>query len=198
MNVLLDIIGSTIFVGILIITIFTVNNNMVMGNFKSITTYEVQTQAVQLGRIIEYDIYKMGYNVTANKILAGDTARIKFRADLENKGKTDTVEYLLGSYITTSANPRDRQLSRVVNGNTLFISYNVTKFYIRYYDSLFNVLTSPLSAASLLKLRQIKISMELQTPDPVDYLTKQNGIDTLYTGAYYEKLISPRNLQLLM
>jgi hypothetical protein len=198
MNVLLDIFGSTIFVGILIITILTVNNNIVMSNYKSISTYEIQTQAVQLGRILEYDIYKMGYSISnpSLRVLGADTSYLQFKADLADNGTINTVTYQLGNSISTTINPRDKQLSRVVDGTTLFISYNATKFFLTYYDSAMTKLATPLSAANLLKVRTIKVKLQLETPDPVDVIlrTNPNRTDSLYTGAYYEKLITARNL----
>jgi hypothetical protein len=198
MNIILDILGSTIFVGILIITILTVNSNIVMSNYKSVSTYEIQTQSVQLGRILEYDIYKMGYNVSnpSLRLLGADTSYLKFEADLDNKGTINTVTYQLGSPIVATTNPRDLQLSRIVDGTTLFVSYNATKFYLTYYDSTMKMLSTPLSAANLLKVRTIKVKLQLETPDPVDIIQRSNPnrTDSLYTGAYYEKLISARNL----
>jgi hypothetical protein len=196
MNVILDIIGSTLFVGILIITILTINSNIVMGNYKSIATYEVQIQAAQLGRIMEYDVYKMGYKVQSDEILIAEDAHLKFKADLADNGTINTVEYLLGNAITTSVNPRDRQLTRIVDGSTLFISYNATKFKIMYYDSTMTKLPTPLSAANMKKIRSVDVVLELETPDPVEIIRNagSNRFDTLYTGAYYEKLITARNL----
>ena len=196
MSVLFDIIGSTLFTGILIVTILTINNNMVMGNYKSIASYEIQTQTIQLGRIMEYDIFKMGYNVpkTSPKIVSADTSFLKFYSDLTNSGTINTIQYQLGSYIPGSPNPRDRQLTRIVDGASLFISYNATRFYFSYYDSAMNKLATPVSAANLLKIRSVNIVMMLETPDPIDFAIRPNRTDTLYTGAYYEKLITARNL----
>lgn len=198
MNVLLDIIGSTIFVGILIITILTVNNNIVMSNYKSISTYEIQTQAVQLGRIIEYDLYKIGFNVAtkANRITFADTSNITFQADLNNSGTINSIQYQTGATNGSSKNPRDKKLTRIVDGAPLFISFNATRFIMTFYDSAMHKLTTPLSAADRLKVRTINVMLQLETPDPVDFVHRLNPdrIDTLYTGAYYEKLISARNL----
>lgn len=194
MNVMLDIIGSVMFTGILIITILTVNNNMVMSNYKSISTYEVQTQSVQLGRILEFDLYKVGYKVYGGEILFADTSRLIFRSDLEDKGRIDTIEYNLGSYMGTSANPRDRQLSRIVNGSPLFISYNATRFILTYYDSVMTKMTTPLSAVNRARVRSINVLLALETPDPIEVRLKGTVKDSLYTGSYYEKLVPTRNL----
>jgi len=196
MNVILDIIGSTLFVGILIITVLTINNNMVMGNYKSIATNEVQIQAAQLGRIMEYDIYKMGYKVQSDEILIAESDNLKFKADLADNGTINTIEYLLGAPISTSVNPRDKQLTRIVDGSPLFISYNATRFLITFYDSIMTKLPTPLSTADMKKVRSVNILLELETPDPVEIIKRANStrLDSLYTGAYYEKLITARNL----
>jgi len=193
---ILDIIGSTMFVGILIISILTINNNMVMGNAKSISTYLIQSQTQELARIVENDVYKMGFRVYGNEVLFGDSSQLRFRADLSNNGTINTVEYILGDRISESANPNDRKLSRIVDGSTLFISFNATRFYIQYFDSAMQKLTTPLSVADLKRVRTVNILLALQTPDPVDFYRKAGTgeLCPVYGSAHYEKLISAQNL----
>ena len=128
MQVLLDVIGASLLVGILLLTAISINSNLTMSTWKTSTTYNIESQGIQLARIIEYDLYKLGYAVASSKILLADSVRLKFRANLLDKAnKIDTVEYVLGSAVAGSSNPKDNQLSRTVNGSPLFISYNVIR-----------------------------------------------------------------------
>lgn len=207
MSSILDIIGSTILVGILAITVFNINNNFSMSTFKAMETYQVQSQGVQLGRILEHDLYKIGYRVDTLKVLKADTANIIFRADIDDDGAPDSVEYVLGTSVVSSVNSRDKQLNRIVNGSSLFISYNVTRFYLSYYDSASTLIATPISTeANLRRIRAVKVVLILESPDPVEYIdrgtqtststyqTSTSKVDSLYTGAYYEKLLHPRNM----
>ncbi|HLX11721.1 MAG TPA: hypothetical protein VKS81_02805 [Bacteroidota bacterium] len=196
MSVIYDVIGSTIFAGMLIVMLLRLNSTLVTGNYTSLEDYEMQKQTTQLSRIIEWDIYKMGYNVPTfvNKLLIADSSHLKFEADLNNTGIINIIEYQTGASNSVSHNPNDKQLTRTVDGAQLFISYNVTSFYLQYYDSLLNQLSTPVSAANLYKVRQIRVSLSIQTPDPISTVVYGTVTDTVYGGADFAKLIYLPNM----
>jgi len=187
MSVMLDVIGAAVLVGMLMVTILNVNVNMTMETYKSASEFHTQTEMIQLARIMEFDIYKIGYAVSKPSIVAADTAYLKFRANLsDTPGSRDSVEYILGTPVTTSVNPRDRHLLRVENISRVSISYSVTRFRLTYYNSRDSVLPTPISISDLDSIRAIKVYLTLESPEP---------FDSAYAGAYYEKMIYPRNLQ---
>ena len=187
MSVMLDVIGGALLVGMLMLTILNVNVNMTMETYKSASEFHTQTEMIQLARIMEFDIYKMGYGVSKPSIVAADTSHLKFRANLKDvAGGRDSVEYILGTPVTTSANPSDRHLLRIENVSTVSISYSVTRFRLTYYDRRDSVIPAPVTGFKLDSIRAVKIYLALESPLP---------FDSSYSGAFYEKIIYPRNLQ---
>jgi hypothetical protein len=187
MSVMLDVIGAALLVGMLMVTILNVNMNMTMETYKSASEFHTQTEMIQLARVMEFDLYKMGYAVSKPAIVAADTSYLKFRANLSDvAGARDSVEYLLGTPVTSSTNPRDRHLLRTENITKVSISYSVTRFRLSYYDRRDSLIPTPVSLANLDSIRSIGVYLTLESPD---------AYDSSYAGAYYEKLIYPRNLQ---
>jgi hypothetical protein len=156
--------------------------------FKSTSEFHTQTEVIQLARILEFDLYKVGYNVTKPGVfLIADTSHIKFKTNLYNiTGSTDIVEYILGSAVLTSVNPRDYKMSRIENLTTTYISYSVTRFKLTYYNSRDSILTTPVTGSLCDSIRAIRVLLTIESPQP---------FDGTYSQAYYEKLMYPRNLQ---
>ena len=105
---------------------------------------------------------------------------------LFRSGAGDVVEYLLGTTVSTSTNPRDKHLLRDENSSRISISYSVTRFKLTYYNARDSAMTTPVTGAKLDSIRSVRIYLTLESPEP---------FDNTYAGAYYEKLIYPRNLQ---
>lgn len=187
MAVMMDIIGAAVLVGMLMLTVMNININMNSETYRTATEFHTQTEMIQLARIFEFDVYKAGFNVVKPAIVAADTSYLKFRTNLLNvSGARDSVEYILGTPVTNSANPNDRHLLRIENVSTVSISYSVTRFRLTYYNSRDSVLATPVTGALLDSIRSIRINLTLESP---------SIIDGSYAGATYEKLIYPRNLQ---
>ena len=94
MSVILDILGSTVMLGSIILTILGINVNMNTETTKSAEEFHMQTELVQLGRILEFDYYKIGYDVPigTRKIITADTSHLKFKTNLWNGvGEVDSV-----------------------------------------------------------------------------------------------------------
>jgi len=187
MAVMMDIIGAAVLVGMLMLTVMNININMNSETYRTATEFHTQTEMIQLARIFEFDVYKAGYNVAKPAITAADTSHLMFKTNLLNvAGARDSVEYILGTAVTSSSNPNDRHLLRIENVTTVSISYSVTRFRLTYYDSRDSVIATPVTGALLDSIRSIRIKLTLESP---------SIIDGSYAGAYYEKLIYPRNLQ---
>ncbi len=189
---MIDIVGSAILVGMLMLTIMNANVNMSTETYKSTSEYHIQTEIIQLARIMEFDFYKMGYSVTKpGVVLVAESSHVKFKTNLQNKfvggiPTIDTVEYLLGTPNTLSPNPHDKHLMRVENVTKGFISYSCTRFYLTYYNANDVAMTAPVTGSSLDSIRSVKILLTAESP---------TQFDSTYASAYYEKIIYPRNLQ---
>lgn len=187
MSIMLDLIGAAVLVGMLLMTIMNVNINLNTETYKTASEFHTQTELIQLARIMESDLYKAGYFVSKPAISAAESSYIKFKTNLYNiVGRRDSVEYILGTPVTTSTNPRDKHLLRVENNSRVSISYSVTRFYMKYYNSNDSLLAAPVTGTWLDSIRSIRIYLNLESPEP---------FDSTYAGALYEKLIFPRNLQ---
>jgi hypothetical protein len=187
MSVMLDIVGAAVLVGMLMLTVMNININMNAETYRTATEFHTQTEMIQLARIFEFDVYKAGYGVAKPAIIAADSSHLKFRTNLLNvAGARDSVEYILGTPVTTSPNPNDKHLLRIENVSTVSISYSVTRFKLMYYNGRDSVMATPVTGALLDSIRSIRIFLSLESP---------SLIDGSYAGANYEKLIYPRNLQ---
>jgi hypothetical protein len=191
MAVILDMIGAMMLMGTLLISILGININLTTENAKTTVEFHSQTEIIQLGRIIEFDLNKIGYDVpsTTRKIVTADTARLKFKTNLwDAPGKVDSVEYILGGFVSYSSNPRDRVLTRYENTTGVLINYSITNFRLTYYNEGDIQLASPVTGNNLDSIRSIKIYLTLESPTPL-------GDDSTYASGYYSKLVYPRNLQ---
>jgi hypothetical protein len=157
-SVILDVLGSMIIGGILLLTLFRMNDNATRNTYNFSGELTVQQNLVTTVELLEYDFRKIGYcedpiklpHPEADAILHADTSDIKFLTDLlitpygsmdpEGDGNLDTLEYRLGptSELSGTPNPNDRYLYRIVNNGTpRDVNLGVTIFKIRYYrDSL--------------------------------------------------------------
>ncbi len=187
MNVLLDIIGAVIILGLVILTVTTMNINLTKQSYKTNNTVQLQFEAIQLARIMEFDIYKTGYRVPKQKILVADTSNFKFRANLfDVAGDTNIVEYIVSKpLILPTRGPVYKQLTRKIGSDTLTINSNVARMYFQYYNSRDSALTCPVIGAKLDSIKSVKIYLTLETFD---------SLDSTFVGALYSKWIYPRNL----
>ncbi len=193
MSIMIDIIGSFIVVGMLILTILNVDVKMSDESYKSLTELKTQEELIQLGRIIEFDFYKAGYQRNRHGAMQiAESGRIKFRTNLYNvPGGKDSIEYDLGGYVTVTTNPYDRLLVRYENTTKVYINYSVTQFELSYYNRNDSLLTAPVTGAWLDSIKSVKVKLTLQSPEPFD-TTRAGGYP--YIAATYKKLIYPRNL----
>lgn len=151
-QVLLDIVGSVIIGGLLLMTLQRFNNENVANNYKYAGELVVQKNLVEIVKLIEYDFRKIGYSADyahmpdrAKSILRADTSTIWFLTDLPTDttssygdGVLDTVKYSLGatSELTSTPNPNDRKLYRQVNNSArTTANLGLTQFKLTYFDA---------------------------------------------------------------
>jgi hypothetical protein len=156
-SVILDILGSMVVGGILLLTLFRMNDSATRNTYNFSGELIVQQNLVTSVEVLEYDFRKIGFcedpaklpHPEEDAILYADTSEIKFLTDLmitpfgstdpKGDGTLDTLKYFLGaaSELTGTPNPNDRILYRIVNGSSKGVNLGVTKFKIRYFrDSL--------------------------------------------------------------
>ncbi len=191
MGYLLDIIGSTIIAGMVIMILMAVNINTTTSSAALLFTTIEQQKMTQVSEIIQYDFYKIGYLIPGEKIAIADSNEIKFYADIDNDTEIDSIHYYVGytTDLSYTSNPNDKPLYRQRNWqDNLLAEIPVVDFNLSYYDSIGNSLdySSLTSAAGRTLIKSIKIKITVES-------------DELYADEYrtseWKKKISPKNLR---
>ena len=193
-STLIDVLGSIVIGGLLLLTIIRMNANQVENSFVYGSDRVVQRNLVEVAVVLENELRKIGYCFDPSKISSStkiiqlaDTNKIKYLADFDRNGSLDTIYYYLGSLseLSYTPNPRDRILYRKVNSNTAYpISYGITDFSFVYFDALEDTLHFPISDPALVRSMQVSFKIE----DGAAY-------NTNYSSSYWRLLrMSSRNL----
>ena len=194
-SVILDILGSTIVGGILMLSLFRINDTAVENAYTGNGELMAQTSLATIVQILEYDFRKIGYCADWNKIpnpsqaiISADSTQIKFLTDVDFDGTVDSIRYYLGptSELTNSPNPRDRYLYRVVNTEApVGVNLGVTQFRLNFFNVIGNKLNFPISQPGEIFTMQIDITVE-----DVDAYNEQ------YSTAFWRQIrLAARNLR---
>jgi hypothetical protein len=186
---LLDVIGSSVIAGFVILMILTINTEINDSSREMFNETFNQRSAITTGEVMEYDLYKIGYRISGSKILIADSNQIKYRTDVDNNNSADTVFYYTGSTSDASqtTNSSDYPLYRLVNNGTPKLTGIITEFNLVYYDSLgsqigYGALNSQ-TQRDLVKT--IKASVKYETAEQVD---------GYYQTLDWSRTIRPKNL----
>ena len=191
MSYLLDIVGSSIIAGLVVLMLLTLNiNNSATSNDILFTTLE-QKKITDVTELIEYDFYKLGYCISGEKISVADSTEIMFYTDINNNNLTDSIHYYLGETtdLSYTSNPDDKPLHRNRNNqDSLSTAIPVVDFHLSYFDSIGNTLdyASLTSSAGRELIKSIKIKITVETDEIYD---------EQYRTSEWKKKISPKNLR---
>ena len=195
MNVILDITGSIIVGGLVLLMMYRLNAQSTSNLYNISSELNVQLSITSVVHVMESDFRKIGYckdwtkiDDPTKSIIYADTSKIKFLTDVDNDEIVDTLTYFLGptSELTSTPNPRDRLLYRVVNDETPKSSnVGITLFKLTYFDVLGNELSTPVYPPGLIHTIQIDVQVENAEP-----------MDSVYTTAFWRQIkLSSKNLQ---
>jgi hypothetical protein len=154
----------------LTITFIIINANIVVGEatFDYRAETQVQETLIAMATLIESEFRNMGYGVEKDEldasgiILLAERNRIIFRADYNNNGQVDVIEYFLGDPADMAVmNDSIRVLHRRVNDGQVHGIGFVTKFNLRYFDFLNQEFTPGTNPGNV---KMIEIEMEVQSP----------------------------------
>ena len=97
-NVILDIMGSMIIGGILMITLFRVSDRATESTYNKTGDLTIQQNIAAVVRTLEYDFRKIGYCADwtqipnpSKSIIFAKSDGIKFLTDVDRDGKVDTM-----------------------------------------------------------------------------------------------------------
>ena len=184
---ILDIAGSILIGAMLLGIIFKLNNTASWSIYSNAGELNCQTNLTSMSMILENDFRKIDYcsdntNIQdpANAILAADTTSIKFISDLNKDGKMDTVYYYIGpaTELSSTANPRDKILYRIVNNAAkLGSDAGITRFYIVYYDVNGDTVHTPVSSTNLSLINDIELNMNIEN----------TSVDSIQLNSYWRQ-----------
>jgi len=196
-STLLDIVGSVIIGGLILLILFRLNNSATANLYNSYSEATVQQSIVSVVQVLESDFRKIGYCKDWNKIpdptkaiLYADTSKFVFLTDIDNDGNVDTLDYYLGptSALSNTPNPRDRFLYRVVNNETpRSANVGLTEFKITYYNSLGDTIKTLPLTSNTGQIHTIQIDVETQNSE---------AMDSTYVTSFWRQIkLSAKNLQ---
>ena len=204
MNQIHDLLGSIIIGGIVLLMLLVFNGNVMQSagtqTFKTI----VQSNLTAVTDILEFDLRKMGYRLSATQdtaIYLADSNRITFRGDFDDNGTVDQVQYYIDTVTAfLTNNPRDRVLHRRLNGGPPVNMYlGMIGLKIQYYgNNDIPITNTPVASASLNTIKSVKVSISIESKDRFYDIRKSQRMgnpfnDTTYAGAYWERKIKPQN-----
>src|ERR1700741_1573011 len=107
MAMMMDIIGALVVISMMVMTVLNININLNDESYKSFSEFKTQTELIQLGRILEFDLYKAGFRISKSDAITGEviaiaeTSSVKFYTNLFNTpGGRDSIMYGLGSGVS--------------------------------------------------------------------------------------------------
>lgn len=192
-STLIDILGSTIMGGILLIIVLRLNDTATEKTTNYGGELSLQQNLVTIAQIMEYDFRKMGYCKDwqqfpdpTKSIISAKTNSISFYADYDDNGKIDTISYYIGDYLTSTPNPRDRYFYRKINNQPpAAINLGVTQFFLKYFDALGDTLYQPITQPSLINSYEINVQVETVF-----------AYDEKYSSAFWKQIrLLARNLR---
>jgi hypothetical protein len=182
MNIILDILGASLIGGLVILLVVNLNAYSTETKFASDSDLRLQQDAKTIAEIINDDLRKIGYKYDHTAITESDSQRISFLGDIDNDGTMDQVTYYLGSKDESSStpNPDDRVLYRIVNGDTIGgPTLGLTNIKFSYLDAH----------------EQATVNA-----DSICYIRAEIWVETIlpirgeYPFTYWEMTINPRNI----
>ena len=182
MNVILDLMGSTIIGGLIISMMINFNVFQSNASFSSDSELQLQQNAKTLAEILNYDLRKVGYGCSSAAIVVADSEKFSFYSDIDKNGTVDQITYTISdtSNASTTTNPEDVILYRIVNNDTSKgPSLGLTKLKFSYLDGLGSETTT------FSDIKYIHAEMWIKSIEPVQ---------GEYIFTYWEMTINPRNL----
>jgi hypothetical protein len=197
MSIMLDLIGSVVIAGYVILMGLRLNAAIIGSATASVTTLNVQESMSELVHNLEYDFRKIGFHVADPKmcIAIADTSHLKFYADMNRDGAVDSVEWFAGEILTGLPNPSVRVLYRKYNEEPAGGAggLGVTQFRLKYYNQSGQEIP-PLTPFLYSQIWIIEISLRVESPYQVQAAV--NTENSEYAAAYWRQTrLASRNIK---
>ena len=198
---LIDILGSSMIGGTILLILFRMNDSNVENHFINSGEYIVQSNLISVVELFEHDLRKIGYCKDWEKlpdptvaIISATENSITFLTDEAavddpfGDGIVDTLKYWIGSptdeNVSGTPNPNDRMLYRQTNSKKpLSANLGLTQFELTYFDALGNAMNN---LPSTPPLGIITMQIDITVENTASY---GNGTDeNVYSSAFWRQI----------
>jgi hypothetical protein len=196
-------ITSFVIGGMVLLSILTLNFSISQNSTELALQRNMKQHVNTVADMVSHDFAKIGYNwmgKISNPIQSADSNKIVFMSNIDNDSSNDAekVTWTFGnSSLSSTSNPNDYVLTRlIVQGSTTIsntdITLGVTKFNLKYYDTVGSTTPMPTPVANPEDIRQIEIEVVLQSKDK---FKTTSGSPGRYITSTWHKRFSPINIQ---
>lgn len=200
MAAILDIVGSFLIAGFVLMMGLRLNANVANSNQSYKADVIVQESLVSLVQSVEFDFRKMGYGVEdpTTVLRLADSTHIVFLSDVDNDEVVDTVAWYLGGPVTSTPNPNDKILYRRVvypkTGVTSLVGGlpGVTRFSLKYLNQ------EGAPAQFLSQIWIVETTMRVESPWKVqdrEVLEQSYGLWGYSAAFWRQTRLASRNLR---
>jgi hypothetical protein len=187
MTIFLDILGSWILRGTLMVVMLTVIVNMNDVVYQSNQLAAAKRFVAMADSVLYSDLNEAGYNYSYT---AFDWARkndVQFHGDVNGLGGSETIRYYTALVPGTS--PQLYQLYRYVDmensGYPLLLGSSFSNVEFVYYNSTGNVLSRPVADCSQISAVRINLTAEYVLSNAF-VLTKGRSQDTMFVSSSFQ------------
>lgn len=194
MATMIDIIGSTIIRGAIVLIILNLNISLNNALSQKTVRAALKQKTVVPAQVLTDDIRLAGYNQPYNPgppfkpFAIAKSDEIQFLADLDSDSTADVVHYYLGAAPSGSTH---RVLYRQLNGGASFeLARDVISLTFTYYNSFGSTIAPGLNKTGIKSISvKLKIESSVQATEGI-------GTDNTarYETAYWERTLFPQNL----
>jgi hypothetical protein len=207
-STLLEIIGSTITGGILLLVILRLNMSTTETRQTYGYNYRNQSNLTTLVMLLEDDFSRIAYcgipsnplvNPANRALRIADTSTFRWRTDINNDGSVDSIEYSLGlvSDPPPTLNPNNRYLiKKIWMGGVLTQqkwNLGLTQFRFNFYRAGYRLdapLKCPVDTPSVIGIMQLQITVESPEKPKMDFL----GDTSAYQVFWKQVRVTSKNL----
>ena len=166
-TVLLDIIGSFVTFGLLLLAVFRLNAGSSESTSAYYASYMLQSNMLTLTLMLETDLRDIGKNYTRN-----NTDPTPIRTAVSNEFSfmigPNLIDWKIGdpSELVSTPNPNDRYVYRNVNGVNFKMNLGVTNMKFKYWkiDSPTDSLTTPVAQTNFSLIGPVDVTIQLESP----------------------------------
>jgi len=199
----LDIIGSIVIAGTLMISMLNINSNLMDRCHGANASLVAERDGAGLLEVLGTEFRRIGLRSTApSAILVAGADTLRFvgnvEADTSSSSAPDTVMYCLGPLDATTPNPNDHALYRVRGAgapDTMKVATGVTSLDFQYFDVSGTLLDAATAAGSPSLVKGIELTVRLENTTPImEWNPDSLAIVPTYPGQDWLIRVRPKNL----